>query len=366
MRTTHRILHSDARSLAALPDASVDLVVTSPPYPMIEMWDEVFTRLNPEVGAALDRDDALGAFDLMHRELDRVWAECFRVLKAGGLACVNIGDATRTVAGEFALYSNHSRILQAMLANGFSSLPDILWRKPTNAPNKFLGSGMLPAGAYVTYEHEYVLILRKGSKRVFATDAAKFLRQESAFFWEERNVWFSDVWLELRGASQEIADPETRCRSAAFPFELPYRLIQMHSVIGDTVLDPFAGTGTTTLAAMASGRSSIGVEVDPSLTNALEDAARGVPRAGAEKVRERLEAHEAFVREREGLGKPVAHRNRHYGFPVVTRQEVELRLQVPARVRSVEPLVWEVQYSENATRPERLRQGELPLGGAWK
>lgn len=144
---------------------------------------------------------------------------------------------------------------------GYCVLPDIHWRKQSNAPNKFMGSGMFPAGAYVTYEHEYILVFRKGGKRVFK-GAEKALRQKSAFFWEERNVWFSDLW-DIKGTSQIItAAKASRDRSAAFPFEIPYRLINMYSAEGDTVLDPFAGLGTTTLAAIASNRNSLGVEID--------------------------------------------------------------------------------------------------------
>ena len=117
------------------------------------------------------------AFALMHELLDAVWLECNRVVKPGGIACVNIGDATRTLDGDFQLYSNHSRILSSFLGQGFAALPDILWRKQTNAPNKFMGSGMLPVGAYVTYEHEYILVLRKGRRRTFTTAAEKAKRR---------------------------------------------------------------------------------------------------------------------------------------------------------------------------------------------
>jgi DNA modification methylase len=375
--TTHRIAIGDARDLDAVPAKSVDLIVTSPPYPMIEMWDEVFARLNPEIGPALAAEDGRRAFELMHRELDRVWKQCFRVLKPGGFACINIGDATRTLGGDFQLYSNHAYILVAMMKLGFTPLPDILWRKPTNAPNKFMGSGMLPAGAYVTYEHEYVLILRKGSKREFLTPASKGLRERSAFFWEERNVWFSDVWLDLRGAGQEIVDPETRERSGAFPLELPYRLIHMYSLQEDVVLDPFLGTGTTTLAAMLAGRSSIGVEVDGAFAAGLRGAARAVPELGAGKVRERLAAHEAFVRERSAAGKEPKHRSDPYGFPVVTKQERQLILPVPVFVEETAAGALEVKCSLRAERhpappplppppaPPRespaFQQAELPL-----
>src|SRR5690606_1592163 len=141
----------------------------------------------------------------------------------------------------------------AFIRLGFANMPNILWRKQTNAPNKFMGSGMLPAGAYVTLEHEWILVFRKAGKRTFRSEAEKKLRRESAFFWEERNTWFSDLW-DLKGVKQKITNSGSRDRSAAYPFELPYRLINMYSVKGDIVLDPFLGTGTTALAAMATER----------------------------------------------------------------------------------------------------------------
>ena len=159
--------------MADLADECIDLVVTSPPYPMIEMWDEIFTNQNSKIGEAIKKKDGPLACELMHRELDKVWQEVFRVLKNGGIACINIGDATRTIDGHFALYTNHSRIHTYMQKIGFSALPAILWRKQTNAPNKFMGSGMMPPGAYVTLEHEYVLILRKGNKKEFITNKEK-------------------------------------------------------------------------------------------------------------------------------------------------------------------------------------------------
>ena len=335
MKTSHRVHHEDARQASSIVDESIDLVVTSPPYPMIEMWDEVFVSMNPDIGAHLEAGDGGAAVAAMHDELDRVWSRCWRALRPGGIACINIGDATRTVNGEFALWSNHSRVLSSMLALGFTALPDVVWRKPTNAPNKFMGSGMLPAGAYVTYEHEYVLVLRKGGKRVFDVAAEKACRRRSAYFWEERNVWFSDLWVDLVGVTQSSVDAETRSRSGAFPFELPYRLIQMYSVHGDTVLDPFLGTGTTSVAALASGRNSIGFELDPGFANVIRRSLLGAPARGQARNEQRLSAHEVFVNERQEAGKEIKHRNERYGFPVVTRQEVEMELLWPVSVEEV-------------------------------
>ncbi len=359
--TNHRVLAGDARDLGHLPDASVHLVVTSPPYPMIGMWDGVFGEMAPAAATALAEGRATDAFEAMHAELDRVWAGCHRVLVEGGLACVNIGDATRTIGGVFRLHANHARAILGLERAGFMTLPDILWRKPTNAPNKFMGSGMLPPGAYVTYEHEYVLILRKGAKRAFAPGPESERRRRSAFFWEERNTWFSDVWMDLVGARQELGDADSRARSAAFPFELPFRLIQMYSLEGDTVLDPFGGLGTTMAAAIASGRSSIVVERDSALQRQVARTASQALRLGQERQRARLAAHAAFVAERTLAGRPPGHCNDPYGFPVVTAQESDLRLTVPVRLDRAPPDRWLVAHEPLTLAAAADREPSLPF-----
>ena len=332
MRTDHRLYIANANHMADLPPESIHIVVTSPPYPMIGMWDESFASQDPSIATQLRSGDGWGAFRRMHNILDVVWRESARVLANGGIACINIGDATRTIAGAFALYPNHARILSCFVDLGFTPLPAILWRKQTNAPNKFMGSGMLPPGAYVTLEHEYVLILRKGDKRPFVSEDAKAARRSSSFFWEERNHWYSDVWLDLKGVNQSIADRQSRDRSAAFPFELPYRLISMFSVKGDTVLDPFLGLGTTMLAAMAAGRNSVGYEMDPALRSVILDQLSSVVSVANERIDARLKDHGAFVRSRHASKGVFGYRNTNYFFPVVTRQEVDLLLNRMVKV----------------------------------
>jgi DNA modification methylase len=324
LKTTHKILFENAEDMSDIPDKSVDLMVTSPPYPMIAMWDDIFSKQNPAIGEMLKKHEGCGAFELMNKELDKVWLHVYRVLKEGGFACINVGDATRTIGGEFKLYPNHSRILKYCLKLGFSPLPEILWRKQTNAPNKFMGSGMLPAGAYVTLEHEFVLILRKGNKRLFIDAEDKIRRKESAFFWEERNEWFSDIWEDLKGTKQNNIDKKIRGRSGAFPFELPYRLICMYSVKGDTVLDPFLGTGTTAIASMATGRNSIGFEIDPNFKNHILKRLGNIIDFSNHQIENRLRKHLAFARERTKTHGGLGYVSRHYGFPVMTSQETEI------------------------------------------
>ncbi len=345
MKTTHNILFQDARDLKEIPSESVDLVVTSPPYPMISMWDEMFSHQNPEIQDALARGDGKRAYALMHEILDSVWSEVFRVLKDGRFACINIGDATRKVRDDFCLYPNHARILNHLLSIGFSALPDILWRKQANTPNKFMGSGMLPAGAYVTLEHEYILIVRKGSKREFRTEDEKENRRESALFWEERNIWYSDVWTNIKGTDQRLPKAMSRLRSAAFPFDLAYRLINMYSVKGDVILDPFLGTGTTTAAAMTSGRNSIGVEIDESFQHVICPVTHHIVDFSNDYLSNRLLRHAEFVKNRIQNSGALKYTNKSYGCPVVTSQEQFILLNALKSVQACGDNIFEVMYS---------------------
>ena len=138
--TRHQLVIQDARKVSSIPDSCVHLVVTSPPYPMIKMWDDVYAQQNKRIHRALSNGKGNHAFELMHRVLDKVWKEVDRTLAPGGICCINIGDSTRTIGGQFALYPNHQRIQQQFLKLGYQCLPSTLWRKVTNAPNKFMGS----------------------------------------------------------------------------------------------------------------------------------------------------------------------------------------------------------------------------------
>ena len=321
--TRHELLIGDSREIKRIPSQSIDLVVTSPPYPMIEMWDGLFSELNSEIGEELSRGNGLTAFELMHRELDKTWKEVFRVLKKGGIACINVGDATRKIGEHFTLYPNHARIIQEAIKIGFESLPLIIWRKPTNSPTKFMGSGMLPPNAYVTLEHEYILILRKKGRRKFETPEEKKLRRQSGFFWEERNKWFSDVWDDVGGVSQFLSSTidNTRKRSAAFPLELAYRLINMFSIYGNTVLDPFLGTGTTMIAAIISGRNSVGIEIDNSLYPVIEKNLFNSVKIAEQRLKKRIKDHLEFIEKHE---KELKYTNHIIGMPVKTKQETEI------------------------------------------
>ena len=352
METEHRVYIGNSNNLSQIIDDEVELVVTSPPYPMIEMWDDLFSSLDPDIEIALDSGEGKEAFALMHQELGETWDEIERVLVDGGIACINIGDATRKVDDSFRVYQNHARVTEYFDEMGFEPLPDILWRKPTNSAAKFMGSGMLPPNAYATLEHEYLLVFRNGKdSRDFQSGTD--VRYESAYFWEERNEWFPDVWEGITGTFQELenADEELRDRSAAYPVELPYRLINMYSAYGDTVLDPFWGTGTTSLAAMIAGRNSVGYELQEEFTNVFDSGVSEVKELAYDTVEKRIRRHEEFVERGLENGKEFKYDAENYDFPVTTKQEKQLQLYTIDSVRQTENgyVVSHTPYNESGS-----------------
>ena len=329
--TTHKLYFADSRKLDFIQDNSVDLVMTSPPYPMIEMWDEMFFNQNQEIKTQFQNNNGNEMFDLMHNELNKVWKELNRVVKTGGFIIINIGDATRTINNHFQLYSNHSRITEDFINLDFDVLPLILWKKTANTPNKFMGSGMLPSGAYITLEHEYILVFRKG-KRNFKTDQERQNRRESAYFWEERNTWFSDIW-ELKGVKQDLKNNKTRARSASYCIDLPYRIINMFSCKGDTILDPFLGTGTTMLASAVAERNSIGVELDGAFNEIIKNRFNNLPIQGNKIIDERLQKHQEFIEKYTKEKQKPKYHNNNLDVDVITNQETQIILNYINNIR---------------------------------
>lgn len=270
--TQHQIIFGSSQQMLELADSSVHLMVTSPPYPMIQMWDKLFADADPKIATLWQNleknpqeETVAEIYEAMHQNLAKVWSETYRVLVDGGIACINIGDATRSVNGKFRLFPNHSKIIEHCEQTGFTTLPYILWKKPTTKPQykgkgAFLGSGFLPPNAYVTLDCEFILIFRKGKLRHFPPHDPN--RYDSAITKKQRDQYFTQIWT-VTGTRQTASQLERR--TAAYPDEIAERLIKMFSVKGDTVLDPFLGSGTTTKVAMQNERNSIGYETDPNL-----------------------------------------------------------------------------------------------------
>ena len=230
------VYRKSSERMPEVSDNSVHLIVTSPPYPMIGKWDDLFGEVN---------------FWYQHDMLLSVWEECKRVLVGGGILCLNIGDATRTVDGNFTCYPYYAHTTMQLFKMGFTPLIPIIWKKISNRPNAFLGSGMIPPNGYIAQDCEYIGIYRKGSIRKFPPH--DLCRYASEFTKEQRDLWFQQLW-QIPGAMGAK-------KTSAFPEEIPRRLVQMFSCIEETVLDPFSGTGTTSKVCEELERNFIGYEI---------------------------------------------------------------------------------------------------------
>jgi modification methylase len=241
--------HGDARSLDWIADESVHLVVTSPPYWTLKKYS--------------DHPDQLGDvkdYEAFMDELDKVWKHCYRALVKGGrLVCV-VGDvciARRRNGGRHMVVPLHADISVRCRRIGFDYLTPILWYKIANASyevengSSFLGKPYEP-NAIIKNDIEYILMLRKHGAYRQPTEQQRALSRIAK---DDHAVWFRSVWSDIPGAS-------TSNHPAPFPLNLATRLVRMFSFVGDTVLDPFAGTGTTVLAALQNERNAIGVEID--------------------------------------------------------------------------------------------------------
>lgn len=246
--TTHTLIQGDARFFGYIPDESVHLVVTSPPYWALKRYNDTAAQLGH-----------IADYEAFLRELSKVWSEAYRVLVPGGrLVCV-VGDVcvSRKKHGRHVVFPLHSDICVMCRKIGFDNLNPIIWHKIANANYEvsngvgFLGKPYEP-NAIIKNDIEFILMQRKpGGYRKPTLEQ----RALSMIAKEDYGTWFQQFW-NLTGES-------TKKHPAPYPVELAYRLVRMFSFWGDTVLDPFCGTGTTMLAAMRCHRNSIGIEIDP-------------------------------------------------------------------------------------------------------
>jgi site-specific DNA-methyltransferase (adenine-specific) len=251
-QTVHRLVQGDARQLPFVADESVHLIVTSPPYWTLKEYPE--------------HKDQLGGIEEYERfldELDKVWAECNRVLAPGGRICCVVGDVCvpRKKAGRHYVVPLHADIMVRSRKVGLDSLTPILWFKIANGVTEADGNGAgfygkpYQPGAIVKNDFEYILFLRKGGAYRSPSTIQKALSMLSK---NEMKDWLRTAWTDIKGESTRKGHP------APYPVELAERLIRLFSFAGDTVLDPFMGTGSTSVAAMRTGRNSIGIEIDNS------------------------------------------------------------------------------------------------------
>jgi DNA modification methylase len=246
-RTIHRLIKGDARDLSFIPNETVHLVLTSPPYWNLKRYNE-----HPEqLGHIQEYEAFLG-------EIKKVWRHVLRVLVPGGrLVCV-VGDVcvSRREYGRHLVFPLHSDICVMCRKLGFDNLNPIIWHKISNASyevangSKFLGKPYEP-NAIIKNDIEFILMQRKPGAYRKPTEEQ---RTASKIKKQDFDEWFQQIW-RITGAS-------TKEHPAPFPMELATRIVRMFSFAGDTVLDPFCGTGTTMLAAIQNQRNSIGVEID--------------------------------------------------------------------------------------------------------
>jgi DNA modification methylase len=247
--TQHSLFRCDAREMA-LPKDSVHLVVTSPPYWTLKEYRDVEGQLGH-----------LAEYDVFLDELDKVWEQCFRFLVPGGRVVCVVGDvclSRRKNNGRHTVVPLHASIQERCRKIGYDNLAPIIWHKIANAVYEvdngagFLGKPYEP-NAVIKNDIEFILMERKPGGYRQPSVATRIL---SVIPEARHREWFQQIWSGVTGAS-------TRSHPAPYPLELAKRLVQMFSFVGDIVLDPFLGTGTTSLAAMETGRNSIGYEIDP-------------------------------------------------------------------------------------------------------
>src|SRR3989338_2315643 len=245
MKTIHRIITGDSRKMQEVKDASVHLVVTSPPY-----WQLKDYGSSDQIGFNHSYEEYINNLNL-------VWNECYRVLEDGCRLCVNIGDqfARSVYYGRYKIIPIRTEIIKFCETIGFDYMGAVIWQKVTTCNTTggatVMGSFPYPRNGILKLDYEFILIFKKQGTTAPVTHE---IREKSKMTTEEWNQYFSGHW--------NFAGEKQGKHLAMFPEELPKRLIKMFTFVGDTVLDPFLGSGTATLAAKNLSRNSVGYEIN--------------------------------------------------------------------------------------------------------
>lgn len=259
-RSLHKVIQGDARDLSFIPRESVHFVCTSPPYADLIKYPESTGQLGN-----------IASYEAFLEEMDKVWAEALRVLVAGSRVACIVGDVciSRKKAGRHYVLPLSADLQVRARRIGFDVLTPIRWQKVSNikleasSSSRFLGKPNLPNGI-VKNDIEHILFFRKPGGYRKPTPQ---MEDQSFISTDDYSKWFSPVWTDVTGQLRKK-------HPAPYPMEIPRRLIKMFSFAGDTVLDPFGGTGTTALAAGETGRNSISVEIEPAYVDMIEDRLR--------------------------------------------------------------------------------------------
>jgi len=254
MITKHKIIIGDSRKMDEISDKSIHLIITSPPY-----WQLKDYGVESQIGF---NDSYEGYIN----HLNLVWSECFRVLHDGCRLCINIGDqfARSVYYGRYKIIPIRTEIIKFCEIIGFDYMGAIIWQKPTTMNTTggatVMGSFPYPRNGIIKIDYEFILIFKKPGN---PPNVSKELKEKSKLSKEEWNEYFSGHW-NFNGEKQTQ-------HLAMFPEELPRRLIKMFSFVGDTILDPFLGSGTTTLAAKNLNRNSIGYEINERFISIIKE-----------------------------------------------------------------------------------------------
>ncbi len=262
MKTNHALFIGDAsRIIPKLASRSVGLVITSPPYWNIKDYD-----IEKQIGYDQTYEGYISS-------LKEVWEESKRVLMPGCKLVINVGDQflrAKDNDGIYEIKPIHADIIKTCQDLDFLFLGNIIWKKITTTnPSggcSWMGSIYYPRDGYITYEHEYIMLFKKQGKAPRPLKKAKELSRLPKEF---RSKWFRGIWDDLPPARQDV-------HCAMFPEELPMRIIRMFSFAGDTVLDPFVGSGTTMVAAEKWHRSSIGIDINPAFISLVQTKVKNV------------------------------------------------------------------------------------------
>ena len=253
-KTKHKIIIGDSRDMAEIDSESVQLIITSPPY-----WQLKDYGGDNQIGFNDSYEDYVN-------NLNMVWKECHRVLESGCRLCINIGDqfARSVYYGRYKVIPIRTEVIRFCETIGFDYMGAIIWQKVTTCNTTggatIMGSFPYPRNGILKIDYEFILIFKKHGK---ARSVTKEIKEKSRMTKEEWNEYFTGHW-NFSGEKQDK-------HIAMFPVELPRRLIKMFSFVGDTVLDPFLGSGTTTLAAKQLDRNSIGYEINEDYISAIQE-----------------------------------------------------------------------------------------------